>query len=170
MALAIAVMFLTALAFWLLPRPIVGLYLDLTAPENQPVIAMAVALLGVAAVFQIFDGLQVAAAGALRGLKDTRVPMMIGVLSYWICGLGTGYVLGFSLDLGPLGLWWGLVIGLFVAGMLLTARFHFLLRRRGLAAGGGGAPIAGPADQEARSGLAGSSAPPPSRPRHGASK
>ena len=122
--LAATFMFGTAMVFWLWPRTIVGLYLDLDMPQNQEVIRLAVVLLGVAAVFQIFDGVQVAAAGALRGLKDTRAPMVIGFISYWLFGLSTSWVLGFELEKGPQGLWWGLVTGLVVASSLLTVRFY----------------------------------------------
>lgn len=121
--LATAFMVCTALVFWLLPEQLVGLYLDLEDPDNTPVISLAVALLGLAALFQLFDGVQVAAAGALRGLKDTRVPMVIAFFSYWLIGLSTGYVLGFVLGWGARGLWHGLVAGLAVAAVLLSQRF-----------------------------------------------
>ena len=122
--LAAAFMFVAAILFWTLPRQIVGLYLDLDDPSNAEVIALATSLLAVAAVFQIFDGVQVSAGGALRGLKDTRRPMLIGFLSYWVVGLTTGYVIGFRMSGGPVGLWWGLVIGLAVAAILLSVRFR----------------------------------------------
>ncbi len=112
-----------AIVFWTLPRAVVSLYLDITDPANGEVISLAVSLLFVAAVFQLFDGVQVSAAGALRGIKDTRVPMLIGFVSYWVVGLSTGYVIGFKLNYGPVGLWWGLVLGLTVAAILLLWRF-----------------------------------------------
>jgi MATE family multidrug resistance protein len=124
--LAALVMLGAALAFWTVPRAIVSLYLDLGDSANDLVVTTAVSLLGVAAVFQVFDGVQVAASGALRGLKDTRVPMLIGLFSYWGVGLAGGYVLGFTLGLGPTGLWWGLVLGLGTAAALLGRRFHRL--------------------------------------------
>ncbi len=124
MGLATLVMAGTAVLFWTVPRPIVGLYLDLSDPGNAEVIALAVQLLGVAAVFQLFDGLQVAAHGALQGLKDTRVPMGIAVVTYWGIGLGTGYLWGVRGGGGPEALWWGLVVGLAAAAVLLLARFH----------------------------------------------
>ncbi|MFB6099056.1 MAG: MATE family efflux transporter [Salinibacter sp.] len=125
-AMGLATLFMagTATLFWTVPRPIVGLYLDLSAPGNAEVVALAVQLLGVAAVFQLFDGLQVAAHGALQGLKDTRVPMGIAVVTYWGIGLGTGYLWGVWGDGGPEALWWGLVVGLAAAAVLLLLRFH----------------------------------------------
>ncbi len=122
--LAAAFMFGAAVLFWTVPRGIVGLYLDLDDPANRDVVGLATSLLAVAAVFQIFDGVQVSAAGALRGLKDTRRPMLIGFVSYWIVGLSAGYYLGFTMDLGPRGLWWGLVVGLAAAAVLLSIRFR----------------------------------------------
>ncbi len=121
--LAAAFMAGAAVLFWTVPRAIVSLYLNLHDPANTEVVSLAVSLLFVAAVFQLFDGVQVSAAGALRGLKDTRVPMLIGFVSYWLVGLSTGYVFGFKLHLGPTGLWSGLVLGLLFAAVLLLWRF-----------------------------------------------
>lgn len=113
-----------AVAFWTLPRTIIGLFLDLGDEANRQVVRLAVALLSVAAVFQVFDGIQVSTAGALRGLKDTRRPMLIGFVSYWLIGLTSAWLLGFVLELGAVGLWWGLVLGLAAAAVLLTHRFR----------------------------------------------
>lgn len=121
--LATAFMAVTALAFWLFPRAFVGLFLDLSDPANAPVIEIAVALFVLAALFQVADGVQAAANGSLRGLKDTRVPMWIGSLAYVVLGLPVSYVLGFVLGWGPVGIWWGLVLALTVAAVLLTTRF-----------------------------------------------
>ncbi len=124
--IAASFMALAAACFWIFPRPIVGFFLDLADPRNADVIRLAVTLLGIAAIFQVFDGIQVSAAGALRGLKDTRRPMIIGFISYWIVGLTSGCLLGFGLDFGAPGLWWGLVLGLGTAAVLLVSRFRRL--------------------------------------------
>jgi multidrug resistance protein, MATE family len=116
-------MSLMGLLFWLFPEPIVALYLDIEKPENGAVVALAKQLLIVAAVFQLFDGIQVSAAGALRGLKDTRIPMLIGIVAYWGIGLTSGYLLGIQFGWGGTGLWWGLAIGLAAASVVLTWRF-----------------------------------------------
>ncbi|NNF04304.1 MAG: MATE family efflux transporter [Rhodothermales bacterium] len=129
MLLSIAFMCGAALAFWLAPRRIVGLYLDLSDPANAEVVRLAASLLGVAAVFQVVDGLQVSAMGALRGLKDTRRPMMLAAASYWGIGLTGAWLLGFVFDLGEVGLWWGLVLGLAAAAVLLSFRFEKLTAR-----------------------------------------
>ncbi|MDB9504325.1 MATE family efflux transporter [Spirulina major CS-329] len=116
--------------FWLLPDLIIGIYLDRTNPDNTAVIHYAVQLLRVAALFQVFDGIQVIANGALRGLKDTYAPMWIGLLSYWGMGLGCSYLLGIVGPWQGVGLWIGLVWGLIVAAVVLTGRF---LRQTGTA-------------------------------------
>ncbi len=125
-ALGGAFMALSATFLWLRPSWIVFLYAGAT-PEAE-MAALATALLGIAAVFQLVDGIQATAAGALRGLKDTTVPAVIGAISYWGVGLGVGYGLAFGLGWGARGLWWGLTAGLLAAAVLLVARFRRLVR------------------------------------------
>ncbi|GIV61578.1 MAG: MATE family efflux transporter [Rhodothermaceae bacterium] len=136
-AVGLAALFMlgAALVFWTAPRAVVSLYLDLDDPANAEVIRLAVSLLGIAAVFQVFDGVQVSAIGALRGLKDTRVPLLIGMLAYWLIGVTSSYVLGFPAGFGAAGLWWGLVLGLAAAAALLSWRFHRQSRPGRLGAG-----------------------------------
>ncbi|MUG96690.1 MATE family efflux transporter [Scytonema sp. UIC 10036] len=121
--LGAAFMAVMGILFWVFPERIVSLYIDTTDPKNATVVGLAKQLLGVAAMFQIADGIQVAAAGALRGLKDTRIPLLIGALAYWGIGLTCGYTLGMLLGFGGIGLWWGFVIGLALAAAVLTWRF-----------------------------------------------
>ncbi|MEM9539565.1 MAG: MATE family efflux transporter [Cyanobacteria bacterium P01_E01_bin.42] len=125
-ALSTVFMSMMAVLFWVFPEPIISIYLDVSSLENQATRELAIALLSIAAIFQIFDGMQVTAAGALRGLKDTKVPMLIGIFSYWAIGVGSGYVLGIVLGWSSMGLWWGLVFGLFVSAAMLTWRFSVL--------------------------------------------
>ncbi len=113
----------TALLFLFAPHLVTSIYLDAENPVNTPTTAQVVTLLGIAAIFQLFDGLQATALGALRGLKDTRIPLVLGFIAYWLVGMPTGLGLGFGLDMGPEGFWWGLVVGLFVASIMFTARF-----------------------------------------------
>ena len=80
-------------------------------------------------MFQLVDGAQVAAGGALRGLKDTAVPMAITALGYWAIAFPLALYLGFELDLRGEGLWWALAVGLAVAAVTLTARFLVRMRR-----------------------------------------
>ncbi len=127
--LAVGFMCFTAFLFWTAPLVVIGFYLDLNDPANRGVIVFATTFLRIAALFQLVDGLQVAAIGALRGLKDTRVPMLITLVAYWLVGLGAGVWLAFGAGLEGAGLWYGLVAGLAVAALWLTRRFVKLVRR-----------------------------------------
>jgi MATE family, multidrug efflux pump len=124
--LSISFMSLAALLFWVAPRAVISLYIDLNAPSNAEVVPIAVRLLGFAALFQIFDGIQVSTMGALRGLKDTRKPMLLAIVAYWPIGLVVSYTLAFPFGLNETGLWSGLVIALAVAASLLSIRFFRL--------------------------------------------
>jgi MATE family multidrug resistance protein len=101
-----------------LPHWIAGLY-----THERQVIDLAAQLLLLAGVFQFSDGIQVASNGALRGLKDTRVPMAITLLAYWGVGMPVGWWLAFHRGLGARGMWMGLIAGLSVAAVLLFVRF-----------------------------------------------
>jgi MATE family multidrug resistance protein len=90
---------------------------------RDQIIVIGASFLLIAAVFQLTDGAQVVAMGLLRGVQDTRVPMIIAALSYWGVGLPASYVLAFPLGFGGEGLWAGLVVGLSVAACLLMWRF-----------------------------------------------
>lgn len=113
-----------------LAQPIARLY-----TSDPAVAALAASLMGLAALFQFSDGVQVASAGALRGLKDTRVPMLVTVLAYWGVGMPAGWWLAVPRGLGPHGMWWGLLVGLSVAAVLLAWRFQRLTRTVPQAAG-----------------------------------
>lgn len=120
---AAAFMVMTATVFWTAPRFVIGLYLRLDDPANAATIGFAVRFLAIAGLFQVADGIQVAASGALRGLKDTRVPMLLTLVAYWLFGLPVGLALAFPLGVGPRGLWLGLAAALALAAVLLTVRF-----------------------------------------------
>ncbi|MGH7703074.1 MAG: MATE family efflux transporter, partial [Gemmatimonadales bacterium] len=121
-------MALSAVTLITVPGPIARLYT--TVPG---VVALAALLIPMAGIFQVFDGLQVVSIGILRGAGDTRTPMLINVLGFWLFGLPVSWYLGFRTGLGPLGLWWGLVVGLVVVALLLVlrvrARFRGTIRR-----------------------------------------
>ena len=116
-------MALTALAIWVAPRTFVSAYIDVDAAENARVAALAVQYLAIAAAFQLFDGAQAVAAGVLRGLQDTRVPMILAALGYWVFGFGSAVALGFPLGLAGVGVWIGLAIGLLAVSVLLVWRW-----------------------------------------------
>ena len=129
-ALAMGTAFMAAMAvvMWTTPETIIAIFLDLDDPASAPVVELAVAFLAIAALFQIFDGGQAIGAGALRGLKDTRWPMVFAAIGYWPIGLGTGVVLGFGFDLGGVGIWIGFAAGLATAAALMIGRFVLLQR------------------------------------------
>ncbi len=90
--------------------------------------ALAATLIPIAGFFQIVDGLQVVGAGVLRGAGDTRAPLVVNLLGFWLIGLPISIVLGFPLGFGPQGLWWGLVAGLFAVAGFLLVRVAWRLR------------------------------------------
>ena len=110
--------------FWFHPLPIIHLFLGGRIAESTEVVRFAVLLLAVAAVFQIADGLQALAAGALRGLRDTRAPMLIAVFGFWVIGFPISVLLGFWLDFEGVGVWSGLAAGLIVVACFLLVRFY----------------------------------------------
>ncbi len=124
MALAICIAVLPAAAFWFLGDAIVGLFLDRALAENGATISIAVSFLAIAALFQFADSLQVTALGALRGLKDTRVPMLIALAGYWGLGLTSAAFFGVYLDFGGQAIWIALAVGLSVVAVLLVRRFR----------------------------------------------
>ena len=103
--------------------------IDEDNPNAALVLATAVPLLFVGAGFQFFDGIQVTGVALLRGLKDTRTPMIMAVISYWLFGLPTAYLLGFVAGWGGPGIWMGLAIGLAGAAILLNGRYYLLAKR-----------------------------------------
>lgn len=123
LTLGIGVMALTAALIWAFPRLFVSAYLDVAAPANAVVVALAIKFLAIAAAFQLADGAQAVAAGVLRGLQDTRVPMLIALFGYWVVGFGTSAGLAFGLGWGGVGVWWGLLAGLAAASVLLLWRW-----------------------------------------------
>ncbi len=119
-----AVMCVSGLMFWLAPRFIIAIYIDMSAAENQAVIEFAIGFLAIAALFQVFDGLQVSASAALRGLKDTTASMILTLISYWGIGMTSGALLCFHFGWRGNGLWLGMTLGLAAAAILLTLRFQ----------------------------------------------
>jgi multidrug resistance protein, MATE family len=127
--LGIGWMMLAATVMLIAPGLLTSIYLEGTEADNAAVIELAASLFVIAAIFQIVDGTQVTTQGALRGLKDTTVPMVICGLGYWVFGLGSGVAMGFWMGFGAKGLWWGLAIGLAVSATLLFLRWRRLSGR-----------------------------------------
>lgn len=124
-ALAIAVGFsvITASIMWLAPHAVLSIYVDVDAPKNAALVGFAVQYLLLAAIFQLVDAVQAVSAGNLRGLQDTRMPMVIAVISYWAAGFSISIWLGLNSPLEGVGVWIGLAAGLLVASILLTWRW-----------------------------------------------
>ena len=120
---AMVVLFLT------MAQPIIGVFLDQSKPQSAAILAFGVQLLAIAALFQLTDAMQVMALGLLRGIQDTRVPLIAATISYWLIGIPTAYGLAFGLGWSGIGLWLGLVIGLLAAAISMMWRFWHLARR-----------------------------------------
>ncbi|WP_275791142.1 MATE family efflux transporter [Pararhizobium gei] len=121
--------------FALFSTELAALYLDTSRPDAAQVLAYAGPLIVIAGAFQLVDGVQALAAGMLRGLKDTTVPMVLALISYWAIGFVAAYLLAFHAGLGGVGVWYGFVLGLAAASITLTWRFfRFLSRERKLLA------------------------------------
>lgn len=115
--------------YLLLPEELLSLFMKQDDPRRPEILAIGVGLLAMAALFQLVDGLQVMSLGLLRGVQDTRIPMIFAAVSYWVVGVPASYVFGFWLGLDGIGIWLGLVLGLAVAAILLSVRFWgYILR------------------------------------------
>ena len=121
----------TCMLFLAIPHALVGLFLDPALAVSRHAHELAVTYLWVAALFQLADGTQVVAASSLRGLQDTRIPMITAIFGYWLVGMPIAYYCGFTLGLRGQGIWFGLAAGLLVVAVLLTLRFA-LRERLGL--------------------------------------
>lgn len=123
MGLGVGAMVVSAIVFFAVPEDLARIYTD-----ERPVVAMAVLLLPLAGLFQLFDGAQAVACGVLRGAGDTRGPALINLFGYWAVGFPVGCGLAYSMGLGPRGLWGGLTVGLAVVAAMLIVRMRRRLR------------------------------------------
>jgi multidrug resistance protein, MATE family len=121
--LGVAFMMVAAATFIAMPRTLIGIF-----TREEAVLVLGSSLLFVAAVFQLFDGLQGVTTGVLRGVADTRTPMITNLLAHWMFGLPVGYTLCFVLGVGVIGLWIGLSTGLIIAGVVLLYVWHRRIR------------------------------------------
>ncbi len=121
--LALFALIPTIASFLIIPETLIGLFVDPNDPARMVILGAGASLLAVSALFQIVDFGQVLGLGMLRGIQDTRVPMVVAIVSYWLIGLPTSYVLGFVLDMGGVGVWLGLTVGLTCACVALLWRF-----------------------------------------------
>ena len=125
--LGVGFMAIAAICFFAFPELFVRIY-----THDPALVQMGVSLLLVGAAFQLSDGTQTIAIGSLRGAADTRFPMMVSFVAYWLVGLPAGYWLAFKAGMGPPGLWWGLTLGLTLVGVTLALRFHLRVREHRL--------------------------------------
>jgi len=148
MATSLGVAAVTMVVYLAFPEPLIALFLDPDEPARPQIVALGIVLLAIAAAFQAVDGAQVMALGLLRGVQDTRVPMVMASVAYWLVGMPASWLLGFGLGWGAVGVWLGLVLGLGTAAALMVWRFWRVALPRLRAEAG---PPAGP------------SSPPPAR-------
>jgi MATE family multidrug resistance protein len=125
--LVFAFMSVCSLAMVLFDRFLLELYIN-----DAEVINLALPLLGIAAIFQLSDGIQVVGLGVLRGLADIKIPTIITFVAYWVVALPLGYVLGFVFGLKSIGIWLGLLCGLTVSALFLYFRFRYLINYKNL--------------------------------------
>jgi multidrug resistance protein, MATE family len=123
LAFGVGFMSLMALVMVIIPEQLMGIFVDRADPANARVIELGVSFLLIGAMFQIVDGAQVVGAGMLRGLQDTRVPMVFAGIGYWVIGIGVGTLLAFGLGWEGVGVWTGLAAGLAVVAVLMVLRW-----------------------------------------------
>lgn len=128
-AISVGASVIGGLLFAVFPAFFASLFLDRSNEDAAAVLGIATTFVVVAGVFQLVDGLQAIGAGLLRGIKDTQIPMLLAIVSYWLIGFALAYVLAFPLGFGGIGVWLGFVFGLLAASILLLGRFAILVRR-----------------------------------------
>jgi MATE family multidrug resistance protein len=111
-----------------IPAQLIDLFLSADEPDRLEIIRIGSLLLICAALFQLVDATQVVVLGLLRGLQDTRIPMFLAAIAYWLLGLPAAYLFGFVADWKGTGVWLGLVAGLAIAAVLLLIRFWGYVR------------------------------------------
>ncbi|MCT7663504.1 MATE family efflux transporter [Shinella kummerowiae] len=116
--------------FAAIPTTLASIFLDKAGRDSAAVLAIAGPFVVIAGVFQLVDGLQAIAAGLLRGLKDTRIPMILALISYWPIGFLAAWFFAFPAGFGGIGVWFGFLAGLAAASVLLNWRFYRLVRQR----------------------------------------
>ena len=117
--IAMAFMAISAASFVVFPQVFAAIY-----SSDINVITLSIVLIPIAGFFQVWDGLQVVCLGILRGVGDTRIPMIVNLVGFWLIGFPASLWLAFSVGLGATGLWWGMVVGLFVVGVVLAIRVY----------------------------------------------
>ena len=130
-AIGLALVFMTVMTVLVvaLREVLPALFLDESMKDAAQIVSIASWLILLGATFFIADGVQTAMAGSLRGLNDTKIPMLFAAISFWVIGFGSLWLLAFPLALGVTGVWIGFTIGLIVYCIMLVTRFHLLTAR-----------------------------------------
>lgn len=129
MGLTTVSMTVASLIFLLFPKQLLSIYLDVNSAENAGIVTLAMPLLTIAAITMVLDGVQKAVYGALQGVQDTQVPMLLNILGFWGVGLSVGYGLGFYLGMGSRGLWIGQSVAIATVTILFSWRLYQLIGR-----------------------------------------
>lgn len=126
-------MFIISIFYFSIPKNVVAFYVG-SGMQNQTVMQYAAVFLSIAGVLQLTECIRLICLGILRGLKDTKIPLLISIISFWLIAFPSAYLLAFTLHFGGAGIWWGMVIGLGVAAIILLIRVKTLSDRVNLAA------------------------------------
>lgn len=123
-------MLVAALVFWFFPSWLIALDFDIHQSKNRMIVHYATQFLAICAIFQFFEACRISFFGALRALKDTRFTLLNSIVSFWLIALPMGYCFATYLDMGAIGLWWGMPIGAILSVILLAWRYHFKMNSR----------------------------------------
>lgn len=127
MCLSFIVMFVIGLIYLFFPTLLIALDVNTHALMNAELVKNAAILLGIIGLFQIFENFRIIGVGALRGLKDTKIPMLISFISFWLIGIVCAYLFGFTFHLNGAGIWWGLTLGVAIGALILFFRMKHIL-------------------------------------------
>lgn len=127
MCLSFFLMLFIAIIYFLFSTPLIALDINTHNASNAELLKNAATLLGIIGLFQIFENFRIIEVGALRGLKDTKIPMLISFVSFWLIGIVCAYVFGFTFHLSGAGIWWGLTLGVAIGALILFFRMKHLL-------------------------------------------
>jgi MATE family multidrug resistance protein len=129
MALALAIMLLVSLCYWILPETLIAFDLNTKAAANQMVVHYAKQFFVLAGIFQLCETVRIAAFGALRGMNDTRFTMLTSLLMFWVIAFPLGYFLAINCRWGGVGVWWGMIIGACCGATLLIWRLQIMIKK-----------------------------------------
>jgi MATE family multidrug resistance protein len=129
LALGIILMLGFSFTYFYLPELVISLDLDITAPNTQEVVTEASKFLSAVGILILIDCLRSVSTGALRGLKDIKIPLLINFIGFWCIAFPIAYLLGFHFNLGGMGIWYGIILGLTTSAIILSLRFNHISKR-----------------------------------------